>query len=195
MDLVAELVDENRLGTKLVAPVNDVDMTRDVGQIKRLFHGGIAAAHDGDILSFVEEPVARRTTGDPPSHELLFGLKPEIHGRGARCDDQCVADVRALISDEREWFLSEFSGVYVIENNLGFEAFGVLHEPLHELGALHPHSIRGPVVDVSRGHELPPLREACDQHRVEISPCGVNRCGVASRTGPEVEYSAVFGSL
>ncbi len=63
-----ELVDENRLGLECVAPVHHGDMGSDVGQIYRLFHGGVAAADDGDFLSFKEESV----TGGAAGHAFAF---------------------------------------------------------------------------------------------------------------------------
>ena len=55
-----EAVDQDRLGAKLVAAMNDGDAPGDVGQIERFLDRGVAAADDHDVLPLVEEPVAGR---------------------------------------------------------------------------------------------------------------------------------------
>ena len=50
--------DHDLAGTKSIASVDDVNPGREPGQIKRLFEGRVATAHDGDFLVPEEEPVA-----------------------------------------------------------------------------------------------------------------------------------------
>ena len=54
----------------------------------------------------------------------------------------------------------------MIEHDLGIEAFGMLQQALHQLGALNPHRVTGPVFDVGGGHQLTALLDAGDQHRI-----------------------------
>ena len=54
-------INQDWLGTKLVATVNHRDMLSNIGEIKRLFYGGVAAADHADVLPFVEKSIAGRT--------------------------------------------------------------------------------------------------------------------------------------
>ena len=50
-----ELVYEDGLGLELVAPMHDRDALGDIGEVERLFHGGVAAANDRHVLAFKEK--------------------------------------------------------------------------------------------------------------------------------------------
>jgi hypothetical protein len=83
----------------------------------------------------------------------------------------------------------------VVENDLGVEATRVLLEALHQLGALHALRVGRPVVDVGGGRQLPALRHAGDQHRLEVGAGSIDGGGIAGGAGSEDQQAAVAGCL
>ena len=81
--------------------------------------------------------------------------------------------------------------VDVVVHYFRVEAFGVLAEALHEIRALHAVGIGRPVVDVGRRHQLAALRDAGNQHRLQIRTSGVHRRGIAGGAGTENEQAGV----
>ena len=77
-DFVHHLVDQNRLGAKLVAAVHHGDLARDVGKIQRLFDRRIAAADHAHVLVAVEKSVARGAGRYAPAHERFLGRKAQV---------------------------------------------------------------------------------------------------------------------
>ena len=65
-----ELVHQNRLGPKGVAPMDKVHLASDVGQVQRLLYGGAAPAHHRAHLVAVKEPIAGGATRHTAAHEL-----------------------------------------------------------------------------------------------------------------------------
>ena len=116
--------------------------------------------------------------------------RPRYLADGAGGDDQRVAGVVAGVAAQRERPLAEVDRVDVVEDDLGVEALGVLQEALHQVRALHAVDVGRPVVDVGGGHQLAALRDAGDQHRLEVGAGGVDRGGVAGRAGAEDQQAA-----
>src|SRR5215472_17127162 len=65
-------IDQDRLGAELVSPMYDGDAARDIRQIKGFLDCGVAAADYDDVLTFVEETVASRTSGYAFAHVRLL---------------------------------------------------------------------------------------------------------------------------
>ena len=94
---------QDALGPQAVPPVNQRDLAREVGEIQRLFDGGVATADDRDMLVAEEEALAGGACGDAEAPECLFGRDPEPFGLRARRIDQRVADVViAAVPDQAE---------------------------------------------------------------------------------------------
>jgi len=180
-----QVVDHDAFGAEGVAAVHQRDAVGDVGQIQGFFHGGVAAADHRDVLAAVEEPVAGRAAGHTAPHEGFLGRQAEILRRGTGTDDQRVAAVAARIAGQQERFLLQFGGVDVIEDDLRVETLGMLLEALHQFRALHAVRVGRPVVHLGGGHQLPALRHAGDQHRIEVGACGIHGGGVSGGTGAE----------
>ena len=189
--LLEEFVLHDLLAAQLVAAVDQGDVAGDVGQVEGFFDRSVAAADHGDRLVAVEEPVAGRAARDAFTHEGFFGRQSEVLRRGAGGDDQRIAGVGAGVADQREGLVAQLGGMDVVENDLGFETPGVCFEALHQLGALNAVGISRPVVDLGGGHQLAALREAGDQHRLEVGTGGVDRGGVAGGAGAQDEQAAV----
>jgi hypothetical protein len=64
---------------------------------------------------------------------------------------------------QAEWALAQVHRIDVIVDHFGVEALGVLAHALHERRAGEAMRIARPVVDLDRGHELPPFLHAGDQ--------------------------------
>jgi hypothetical protein len=69
----------------------------------------------------------------------------------------------------------------------------VLLEALHQVRPLHAGDVGGPVVDVGGRHQLAALRQAGDQHRLEVGAGGVDGGGVAGRAGAEDQDAGMAG--
>ena len=190
-DLGHHLVDQDRLGAKLVAAMDDVHLRGDVREVERLLDGGVAAADDADFLAAIEEAVAGGAAADAAAHEGLLRGQSEVLGRRAGGDDQGVAGVAGRVAAQRERALREIDLVDVVEHDLGVEALGVLEEALHQVGAHDAVDVGRPVVDVGRRHQLAALGDAGDQHRLQVGARGVDRGGVAGRAGAEDEDAGV----
>ncbi len=180
-------------GAELVAAMDQRDLLRDVRQVQRFLDGGVAAADDGDVLALVEKTVAGGAARHAAAHEGLLGRQPEVHRAGAGRDDQRVAGVLAAVADQAERPLRQLRGVDVVEHDLGVKALGVREETRHQVGALDAVVVGGPVVDLGGRHQLAALREAGDQHRLEVGAGGVDGSGVARRAGSEDQDAGVFG--
>ena len=163
----------------------------DVREVQRLLDRGVAAADDADVLAAIEEAVAGGAAADAAAHERLLGRQAEVLGRGAGGDDQRVAGVVAGVAAQVNGRLREIDRVDVVEHDLGVEALGVLQEALHQVRALHAVDVGRPVVDVGRRHQLAALRDAGDEHRLQVGARGVDRGGVAGGAGAEDQDSGV----
>ena len=93
-----ELVLQNFLGTQFVASMHQVNLGCDITQVKSLFHSCIAAADDRNRHLAKEKTVAGCTRGHAAAFECFFGIQAEVHGRGARGNDQGIAGVVAVVA-------------------------------------------------------------------------------------------------
>src|SRR5690606_19553794 len=59
-------------GAELLTTVHDGHRAGELGQERRLLHGRVPAAHDGDVLVTEEEPVTGGTGRDTAAQQLLL---------------------------------------------------------------------------------------------------------------------------
>ncbi len=111
--------------------MHDGDVAGDISQIERFFHGGIAAADDGDRLVPVEKAVAGGAGRDAATGESFFRWQAEILCRGAGGDDQRITGVGSRIADQGKWLFAQLGGVDVVKDDFGFKTLGVLFEAFH----------------------------------------------------------------
>jgi hypothetical protein len=142
-DLLHDLVHQDALGLELVAAVHQRDLAGDVGEVERLFDGGVAAADHRDFLVAVEEAVAGGAGRHALAGEGFFGRQAEVLGAGAGGDDQRVAGVFARIAHQADRLFGQMGGVDVVEDHLGVEAQRVLLEARHQLGPCTPSASAG----------------------------------------------------
>jgi len=168
------------------------DFARDIGQIKRLFHGGVSTADDRYRLIPIKETIAGGAGRYAFTHECLFRRQSQITGRCAGGNDQRVAGVFARIANQSQRPLVEFYGVNLVENHFGTEPGGVFFKSRHQIRPHDPVGIGWPVINVGGGHELTALRHPGNQHRIEVGAGGINRRGIAGGAGTQDQYSGVF---
>ncbi|MCY1524240.1 hypothetical protein D9M68_591670 [compost metagenome] len=180
-----QLVLEDLLGAEGLAAVHQGHLAGDVGQVQRLFHGGVAAAHHRHFAVAVEESVAGGAGGHALAHEGLLGRQPQVAGAGAGGDDQRVAGVGAAVAHQGEGLAGQVDGVDVVEDDLGLEALGVLLHALHQRRAGQAMGVARPVVDFGGGGQLAARLHAGDQQRLEVGAGGVHGRGITGRAGTE----------
>jgi hypothetical protein len=190
--LFDQLIGENFLGAKLIAPVHHGDMGCDIGKIERFFYSGITAADDRHRLISVEETVAGRTGGYTAALESFLGVEPQVSGRGTGGNDECVAGVDGSITGEAKGPRVEIRLPDGVEYHLGLEALGVLAHALHELRALQTTDVTRPVVHIRGGRHLSTHLEAGNQHRAQVGTSRIDGRRVAGGAGSENQQSAVF---
>src|SRR6266403_581010 len=149
------------------------------------------SADHAHILTAEEESVTGRAAGYAPSHEGALGRQPQVLGRGAGGNDQCVARVRADVAHQVERPLAQIHFVDLIDHDVGIEALRMPVEPFHQLRALHPVGIGRPVVDVRRGRQLAALCQTCDQSRGQVGARRIDGGRVAGRSGSEDQHARV----
>ncbi|MCW0450067.1 hypothetical protein NB706_002901 [Xanthomonas sacchari] len=194
-DLGEQLVLHDLFRAQGVAAVHQIDLAGDVGQVQRLFHGGVAAADHDHVLVLVEEAVAGGAGGHAAALERLFRGNAQVLGGGAGGDDQRVAGVVAAVAAEPERALRQVGGVDVVEDHLGLEALGMRLHARHQVRAHQAVGVAGPVVDLRGGHQLAALLQAGDHHRLEIGARGVDRGGPAGRAGTQDQQAGMLGGI
>jgi hypothetical protein len=172
------------LGAQLVAAVHQRDFGAQVGQIERLFHGGVAAADHGDLAVAIEESVTGGAGADAPALERLLGGQSEIARRRPGGDDQGIAAV-VVATLQPEWPAAQIHRLDMVYNCFYIKAFGMLLHPLHEIRSLDAVRVSGPVVHLGGGGELPALLNAGDHRGRQVGTCGIDGGGPAGRAGAE----------
>ena len=178
------------LGPQGVAPMHDVDAAGDVGEVERLFHGGVAAADHRHVLVAEEEAVAGRAGAHAAPLVRLLRRQAEVFGGSAGRHDQGVAGVDALVSFETQGAAAQVHAGDVVVDELGAVLLHMRLHPQHEVRPLQAVVVARPVVDVRGGGELPAHLDASDQRRLEIGPRGVERRGAAGWPGTEDDQAA-----
>jgi hypothetical protein len=165
----------------------------DVRQIEGFLDCGVSPADHRDLLVTIKKAVAGGAGRDPAAAEGLLGRQAEIHGAGARGDDERIAAVDGRVAGQLEGARREIDRVDVIEDDLGLEALGVAPHPLHQVRSLNAVGVARPVVHVGRRHQLASLFQSSDEDRAQVGACGVDGRGVAGGAGSQDQEPAVFG--
>ena len=173
--------------------MNQRHFAGNVGQIQRFFDSGVAAADHSHFLIAVEEAVTGGTGRNPPTRELLFRGQPQIHGRSACGNDQGITGVLAGIAFQFEGALAQFDRMNMVKHHFGLEAAGMLLKAGHQFRTHHAINVCRPVIDLGGGHQLSSLGQPRNQHRLQVGAGGVDRRGVAGRTGTEDQQGDMAG--
>jgi hypothetical protein len=179
-------------GAEVFGAVDDRDLGGEAGEEDGFFHGGVAAADDGDLLAGGEEAVAGGAGADAEADEGLLGGK--VEPAGARSD---------AMMRERVWTMSlprvrvkgvggEVDGGEVGHAELGAEAGGLLLHVLDELGTLDAFGPAGKVFDEGGDGELAAGLVAFEDEGLEVGAGGVDGGGEACAAGAEDDGVADF---
>jgi hypothetical protein len=172
--------------------VNQRDLGGDVGQVKRLFHGGIAAADHGDLLAAIEKAIAGGTGADALAHESLLGGQTQVLGGGAGGDNQGVAGI-GIGTHQLERALVQVRLVDMVENNFGIKPLGVLLHLDHQVGTLEIVGATRPVFHFGGGGQLAALLHAGDNDGFEVGAGGIDGSRVACGAGAENNQFVMLG--
>ena len=165
--------------------VDERDLGGEAGEEEGLFHGGVAAADDGDLFAGGEEAVAGGAGADAVADERLLGGQIEPARAGAGGDDE-RAGVDGLVAEvELEGMLGEIDGAEVGHAQLGAEADGLLLHVLDELGALDALGPAGKVFDQRGDGELAAGLVAFEDERLEVGAGSVDGSGESGAAGAE----------
>jgi len=169
--------------------MNERHLGRVVREIKRLLDGGVAAAHDHDLLAAEKEAIAGGARRHAAAAETLLARQAEPFGGSAGGDDQClglIAVARVADADERPAVEIDLDDG--VEEQLGADMLGLLLHLLHEPRALDYIGKARIVLDIRGDGELTARLDALHQKRFEVCPRGIDCRRVAGWSRPQNKY-------
>jgi len=180
-------------GAEVFGAVDDRHLGGEAGEEDGFFHGGVAAADDGDLFAGGEEAVAGGAGADAEADEGLFGGQAEPAGRGAGGDDEGTGLDDLFADGELKGALGEVSGGEMGHAKLGSEAGGLLLHVFNEFGALDAVWPAGEVFDQGGDGELAAGLVAFEDEGLEVGTAGVDGGGEAGAAGAEDDGIAYGG--
>jgi hypothetical protein len=178
-------VEHDLRGAEVFGAVDDGDLGGEAREKEGLFHGGVAAADDGDLFAGREEAIAGGAGGDAVADEGLFAGQVQPAGRGSGGDDEGAGVDGLLAKVKLEGALGEIDGGEVRHFELGAEADGLLLHVLDELGALDAFGPAGEVFDERGDGELAAGLVALQDEGFEVGAGSVDGSGEAGASGAE----------
>src|SRR5437879_4529019 len=172
-------------GAEGTAPVDDLHLTSEPGEIQGLFHGGIASPHDHDVLVLEEEAVAGGAGRDAAPHELGLVGEPDQLGGGASGDDHGERLDRRVPGRDTEGASTEVDLRDVVADHLRAEALRLALEMLHEGRPVDAVDEAGIVLDERGQYELTAPLESREHEGGQIRAGGIDRRREAGRAGPD----------
>ena len=151
-------VDHDLRGAERVAPVEQVDLGREAGEVRRLLERGVAATDHGDLAVLEEEAVARRAGRHAATAQSGLALEPEPQRRRAGGDDHGLGAVLGAAGPDAERALGEVDAIDVDVEHARPEALGLGAHGGHQVGALDGVLEARVVLDVAGQHQLPARR-------------------------------------
>src|ERR1700730_12842671 len=162
-------------GTEGIAPVDDLHLPAQPRQVQRLFHGGIASAHDHDVLVLEEEAVAGGAGRDAAAHELGLVGEPDQLGGGAGGDDHGERLDRRVPGRDTEGASTEIDFGHVVADHLRAEALRLALEVLHERRPVDAVDEAGIVLDERGQGELAGPLRAREHDASQVRAGGIDR--------------------
>ncbi len=179
-------------GAELVGAVDEGDFGGEAGEEEGFFHGGVAAADDGDGFAGGEEAVAGGAGADAVADERLLGGQVEPAGAGAGGDDEGAGVDDVVADGEADGGSGEVGGGEVGHAELGAEALGLLLHVFDEFGALDAVGPAGEVFDEGGDGKLAAGLVAFKDEGLEVGAGGVDGGGEAGAAGAEDDEVAGF---
>ena len=181
-----------------VAAMDHIHLRCELREIARLLHRRVAAADDRERLVAVhgKRAVADRARADAAAvhgeADLVRQADP-VRGGAGRDDDRVRANRLALARLEHERPLREVAAHHIRVGDARTEAFRLLAEEVHHLGARDPVREARIVLDLGREHQLSARKhrrgvrrgDADDRARREVRARAVDAGGPSGRTRPD----------
>jgi hypothetical protein len=173
-------VEHDARRAEVLAAMDEGDLCSKAGEEERLFHGGIAAADDSDLVIPEEESVAGGATADAVPDERLLRRKAEPPGGRTAGNDQgaCVDGFVAEVEDEGVF--GEVGGGKMADAKLCAKAGGLLPHVLNQLGSLNAFRPTGEVFDQGGDGKLAARLVAFQDQGAEV---GARRVDGGSESG------------
>ena len=181
LGMVVRPVDHDLRRPEAVAPVEQVDLGREAGQVGRLLERGVAAADDRDLAVLEEEPVARRAGRHAAAAQPRLAVEAEPQRRRAGGDDHGLGAVLGAARPDAERALGEVDPIDVDVDHPRPEALGLGAHGGHQVGPLDAVLEARVVLDVAGEHQLAARRGAGEDDRLEVGAGRVDRGGQAGR--------------
>jgi hypothetical protein len=167
-------------GAQLVAAVDHGDGAGELGQEVRLFHRGVAAADDGDVLLAEEEAVTGSAPGHAASRQALLVRQAQLPVPGAGRDDHGPGEVGLVADLDDLGVRGEVDLGDVVGDELGAEALGLLAQVVHEVRAQDAVREAGEVLHIGGVHQGATCRHRTLEHqRFQVAAGGVDGGRVA----------------
>ena len=175
---------QDALGAEMIAAMHDGHARREIGEEQRFLDRGVTAADHDDVLSAIEEAVARRAGRDAAAHKCLLGRQAEPSRLRAGREHHGFGEIhRAGIQRQPERPLRAVERGHDVGDDLRADMRRLLLHLLHQPGALDDVGETRIVLDVGGDGELAARLDALDQHRFEHCACRIDRSGITGRTG------------
>ena len=172
------------LAAKGIPAVDQIDLVGKVGQIEGVLQGGVAAAHDGDVLLAEEVAVAGRAVGDASPDQLVLPVHTELTVFRAGSKDDRAAFV-GVPGGRDLLFLPEVSHAGdLLQTDLRAEADGLIVELVCKVKA-GDMGLNGIVLDIGGVDDLPAPGLGLEHQNGLGSPPGVDRSGQTGRAGAD----------
>ena len=184
----ARAVNHDSAGAKIIAAVDQVDFAGVAAEEVGLFHGGIAAADDGNGLAAEKETVAGGAGRDAVAEELAFGLQAEHAGRGAGSDDERFSIVSIFARSDFERATREIDLIDHASLELGAKLLGLRAHIFDELRAEDAFGKTGEILDHGGEAELAAGLVSVDYEGLEIGARGIDGGGESSATTPDNDH-------
>jgi hypothetical protein len=178
-------VEHDLRGAEFFAAVDQRDLGGEACEEESLFHGGVAAADDGDLFAGEEEAVAGGAGADAVADEGLFGWQVEPAGACSGGDDECTGVDGLLADGQLKGMFGQIDRVEVGHAELGAKANGLLLHVLDEVGALDAFGPAGEVFYQGGDGELAAGLMAFEDEGLEVRACGVDGGGESGAAGAE----------
>jgi len=181
-------------GPEVFAAIDDRDLGGEAREEKGFFHGGVAAADDGDLFAGGEEAVAGGAGADAEADECLLGRQAQPTCRSAGGDDERARLDDFLADGQLERRLGEIGRGEVRHAQFGAEASSLLLHVLDELGSLHAVGPAGKVFNQRGDRKLATGFVAFEDEGLQVRASSVDGCGEARAAGAE-DDSVAYGSF
>ena len=177
---------------QLAAAVDHVDLRAELGQVRGLLHGGVAAADDDQGLRAEERQraVTHRAGRDAAVPQALLAGDVEPLGGGAGGQDQRPRVDRLALGRHAEGAPGQVHRIDGLGDDARAVALGLGAHALHQLGTVDALGEAGEVLDLGGGRELAARgdaagQEALEHQRAQVGAGGVDGRGVPGRAGAD----------